>query len=288
MARHKRPYRIITLLPLSLLVLAPVQAEATSHSLAQLCAKILTCGPVLGTVPPKITKADSTITPGGYVVVQGSGFGQEPGELYITELWTHPVGDSLAGVTGVKLTIPKAPPGWDFWTPTQVIGQVPDNITQVRDQQVKLRIKTKDNKWSNEYTPVKFVARRDKVFIPSSDPAVTVASCSDDANWNSCGTGPCLFPATLCASHENCWACVGDDSGTDTFHITLKTDWVFTSNSIHVEVSADGEGSASALPGLKIAPNVWRQSVSWSVTPDDWVEYFVGVFITGPIGVPWK
>lgn len=288
MTQRDRPFRILPLVALSLLVLAPVQAEATSHFLTQLCTKLPTCGPVLATILPKIAKADSPITPGGYVVIQGSGFGQTEGELSLTGLWTHPVGDELATVKWVKLIIPKGP-GWDFWTPTQVLGQVPDNITRVRDQQVKLQIKTKDNKWSNEY-PVKFVARRDMDVIPSSDPAVQVpvGGCSDDANWNSCGTGPCLFPATLCGSHENCWGCIGDDSGTDTFNITLKNDWVFTSNSIHVEVSAGGKGSASALPGLPIGPNVWQQSVSWSVTPADWVEYFVGVSITGPIGVPWK
>jgi hypothetical protein len=303
MSRRHRPFTILLLVVLSLLVLAPVQAEATSHFLTQLCAKI-NCSSIALYTGPKITQANSPVRPGLGVLIRGSGFGQTEGEFYLTGLMSHS-GLSLAPV---KLKIPTAP-GEDYWTPKWVIGLVPDNITQVKDQQVKLQIKTKDNKWSNEY-PVDFVARRDVAFLPSEDPAVAITSCSTDANWGSCNgreayaanfsptglscihlgpPGPLVFGATFCGSHENCWACIGDDGGTDKFSITLKNGWVFKSISYSVYPSEVGEASASApSPSFPTGKDNWQPSVTWSATPNDSVFYHAHVHITGPIGVPWK
>jgi hypothetical protein len=296
MKRHQIAYLIV----LALFVLAPVQAEATSHFLAQLCAKMLTCAPFA--LAPKIAQADSPVTPGGYVLIQGSGFGHTEGEFYLTGLWEHPVGDELATAKSVKLTIPKGP-GWDFWTPTLVFGQVPDNITRVRDQQVKLRIKTATNLWSNEY-PVKFKATRDIKRLSSTDPAVkNPPECGTGSNYDTCNswvdsddTGEfvwygCGADETFCGYHENCWGCVGNDEGIDVFSASLKNDWVFDFKDFDRWRSGAGAGDAFFSPISPPFPKggtSWTPVIKWWVTSDDAVSYDITVDITGPKGVPWK
>ncbi|MCI0408694.1 MAG: hypothetical protein L0191_09050 [Acidobacteria bacterium] len=260
--------------------------------LAQLCATIncLTAfsAPRIDQVVPFI----SEITPGGYVAIKGSGFGEAEGELYLTGLksWS---GLSLAPV---KLTIPKEQ-GKDFWKPTSVLGLFPDNITQVKDQPAKLQIKTATNKWSNEY-PVNFIARKPLVLLPSTDPAVKIVSCSTDASDDACNNWidpdsvwlagwNCSATETFCGNHFNCTYC-GTDTGTDTFQITLKNGWVIEAMSFSKDVTAPGEASASGPSNVPNGATVWQPSVNWSVTGNDGVTYGAAVFITGPAGVPWK
>jgi hypothetical protein len=289
MKQHQIAYLIV----LALLVLAPVQAEATSHttSLAKLCTWI-DCQAALA-VLPKITQANSPIRPGLGVLIRGSGFGQAEGEFYLTGLWEHPVGDSLAAVKSVKLTIPKAP-GEDYWTPTWVIGLVPENITQVRDQPVKLRIKTKDNKWSNEY-PVDFVARRDIKVLPKSD---VQGNCSPEADSDHCSHGEissnyiplCYGPlpdpsmigwygeATFYGKH---WTCVGSSDGTDSFSASLKNDWRFD----HAALD-DLSPGAVTMSGFQKGTTSTNVSLGWNNANVSYVFYRVMVSIVGPKGVP--
>jgi len=298
MKKHQIAYLIV----LALLVLAPVQAEATSHysSLTKLCAKSLTCGPVLGTILPKIAQADSPITPGGYVVIQGSGFGQQRGELYLTGLWEHPVGDSLAAVKSVKLTVPIGGEGWDFWQPGFVLGFVPDSITQVGDQPVKLRIKTKDNKWSNEY-PVNFRATREVKLLPYTDPAVKPMgpdTCGTDSNFDVCNNwgdpddgGGFYYSCgqTFFGYHYNVWAAPENDTGIDTFEITLKNGWVFDSMPMPWMVNVDpGQGLAVGPSGFPQGKKYWKPQVQWTVTANDSLCHGADISVAGPIGVPWK
>lgn len=79
MTQRDRPFRILPLVALSLLVLAPVQAKATSHttSLTKLC-KWIVCQPA-PTIAPKIAQADPQITPGMYVLKRAPGSARQRG-----------------------------------------------------------------------------------------------------------------------------------------------------------------------------------------------------------------
>jgi hypothetical protein len=286
-----KKHQIVWLVALSLLVLAPIQAEATSHSLAQLCAKI-NCVPILTTILPKITQADSPVTPGGYVVIQGSGFGQELGELWLTGLKHY----SGPGLLPIKLTIPPSKPPWDFWTPTQVIGQVPINLTQVTDQQAELEIKTKNGLLSNKF-PVNFKATRDIKVLPAS--YVHSVSCSTESDYDSCTGVPldmnvipfCSAPhpsypaATFRGYH---WTCVGDSDGTDSFRFSLtkKNSWSLD----HVEFHDAPIGGISqpviASGSLSLSLNYTQVTIDWDNAPAPYALYGVDVYIVGPKGVP--
>ena len=53
MTQHNRSYRIMTFVALAFLTLTPLQAEATSHSLVQLRAKV-NCGAAYACPTPDI------------------------------------------------------------------------------------------------------------------------------------------------------------------------------------------------------------------------------------------
>jgi hypothetical protein len=212
------------------------------------------------------------------------------------------VGNEVATEIAVKLIIPKGGSGWDFWQPGIVVGFVPDRITQVRDQQVKLRIKTKDNKWSNEY-PVYFKATRGFKFLPYSDPAVVnPPECGTDSNFDVCNSWVdpedtpffviCTRDAnvTFCGGHHNCWGCLGIDEGVDVFRASLKNEWVFETFDFDLWRSGAGEADAffPLSPPLPKGGTSWQPVIKWWVTPNDAVSYSISVGITGPKGVPWK
>ena len=285
MKRHQ----IVWLVAFALLVLAPVQAEATSHSsLTQLCTWI-DCQAALA-VLPKITQADSPITPGGYVVIQGSRFGQLTGELWLTGLKSY----SGPSLPPIKLTIPLGSATWDFWQSKFVVGFVPDNIYYVTDQPAKLQIKTKDNKWSNEF-PVTFKATRDIKVLPYIN--LSPGDCSDEADFDRCNnvkhenfilfcSSPIDFAegGTFYGFH---WTCVGDSNGTDSFRFSLREKYGWSLYSADLDYSTGGIDPPVTTSG----PQDWgvtytKVSLHWNNETVSYVSYRVNVSIVGPKGVP--
>ena len=243
--------------------------------------------------PPKIEQVVpfiSNITPGGFVAVKGSWFGNDQGELWLKGLkkWNGaPFGD-------VKLAI-ATEPGKDFWKPTNVLGIIPGNIQQVKDQPVKLQIKTKAGKWSNEY-PVNFIAAKDWVTLKYTDPAVKLISCGTNANLDECNgkrdpddgnwfSWNCA--QTFYGFHYNVWGAIGDDYGIDKFEITVKNGWVIDGGKVYVYVD-QGEGSTSGPGAVPSNVTSWKPSVYWNVSPNDDLCHGADVYIVGPKGVPWK
>lgn len=249
----------------------------------------------LGTfiLPPKIEQVVpfiSNITPGGSVAVKGSWFGNDQGELWLKGLkkWNG------VAYGDVKLAI-ATEPGKDFWKPTSVLGIIPGNITQVKDQPVKLQIKTKAGKWSNEY-PVNFIAAKDWVTLKYTDPAVKLISCGTDANLDECNgkrdpddgnwfSWSCA--QTFYGFHYNVWGAIGDDLGTDKFEITVKNGWVIDGGKVYVHVD-QGEGYTLGPGAVPSNVTSWKPSVSWNVSPNDDLCHGADVYIVGPKGVPWK
>jgi hypothetical protein len=244
-------------------------------------------------VPPKIEAVVpfiSNITPGGYVAIKGSWFGNDQGELWLKGLkkWNG------VAYGSVKLAI-ATEPGKDFWKPTSVLGVIPGNITQVKDQPVKLQIKTKAGKWSNEY-PVNYRAAKDWATLKYTDPAVKLVSCGTDANLDECNgkrdpddgnwfSWACA--QTFYGFHLNCWGCIGDDLGTDKFEITVKNGWVIDGGKVYVHVDS-GEGYTLGPGAVPSNVTSWKPSVQWNVSSNDDLCHGADVYISGPKGVPWK
>jgi hypothetical protein len=268
-----------------------VEVKSQCFTLGELCKQI-DCG-TLVVRPPKIEAVVpfiSNITPGGYVAVKGSWFGNDEGELWLKGLkkWNG------AAYGDVKLAI-ATEPGKDFWNTTSVFGVIPGNITQVKDQPVTLQIKTKAGAWSNEF-PISFNAAKDWVTLTHTDPAVKLISCGtdsnkdvcngksdpDDGDWFSSSCGQTFY-----GFHYNVWGTIGDDLGTDQFEITLKNGWVIDGGKIHVFVD-QGEGYTRGPGAVPSGVPTWKPSVQWNVTPDDSLCHGADVYTVGPKGVPWK
>jgi hypothetical protein len=264
------------------------QGVATGNQTVEVKSSCLTFGPFIG--PPKIEQVVpfvSNITPGGSAVIKGSWFGNDEGDLYLKGLkkWNG------VALSPIKLTI-ATEPGKDFWKPTGVIGFIPGNITEVKDQPATLQIKTKAGKLSNEY-PVNFAAKKDTKQLPAGDVQV---SCSDEADLDSCNNVVhsdsipfCSAPfvsgggGTFSGYH---WTCVGSSNGTDSFSASLKHDWRFEHAAL-----ADLSGSVFqtvTMSGFQSGATSTNVKLKWNNSNVSYVLYKVNVSIIGPKGVPHK
>ena len=80
---------------------------------------------------------------------------------------------------------------------------------------------------------------------------------------------------------------MGDDAGTDTFHITLKNDWVLENFEFDVDKSGDdGDYVKAPIPAFPRGATKWSPSVKWLASADDEVTYEGQIMISGPKGVP--
>ena len=270
--------------------------------LTALCQKIA-CPGVLTYLPPKIDQVVpfvSNITPGGSVVIKGTGFGATEGMLYLRGLKKY---------NGLELGLVEIPiaqeQGKDFWNPTNALGFIPGTITQVKDQPAKLQIKTAANQWSNEF-PVNFMATKDHRLLSQNDPAVQVISCGTGTSYDGCSGwydpeddlpfswfppyfGCAEVGLAFCGQHYNLlWASYGTDTGVDKFQITLKNGWVLEFMDFTKWISDVGEASVTAPSGFTPGSTAWQPHVPWSATADDSLGYQGFVTIAGPKGVPWK
>jgi len=248
--------------------------------------KIVECDEVKIT---KIVPFVSMIVPGGPVVIEGRGFGTQPGEVRL--IGSVPQG-TLGSFQGGYLRLEDLQ-----WGSTVIFGKIPQ-VTSVLDQPAKLLVLTKDGGVSNS-TDVQFRATREMIQLPQED--VKVVQCGFDSNQDRCNglTDPSdsgtfiNFSGTLDAEHENCWGCVGDDYGFDAYQIRLKNQWVFDSMYLEKLVSEEGEGSIYGLDqtgpfGLPEGKDYWAPDIEWRVTPNDWVRYSAYINIVGPTGIPYK
>jgi len=127
---------------------------------------------------------------------------------------------------------------------------------------------------------------------------VKLISCSGDSNADACnawtdpadsyGEFTAYDPAaSISGYHYNCWGCFGDDSGADTYEISLKNGWVLEDYGKSVSVDP-GEGSASGPSGFSQGATYWKPQVQWNVSPNDGIFYKINVYVKGPKGMPYK
>ena len=254
-------------------------------SLADLC-KHVDCGTLLRL--PKIDNlvAFSNFTPGGVIAVVGSGFGNSPGELHIHGITPN----GAFQLPAMKI------PGIFLWSDTSIQAIIPSGITGVIDQSLQVHVVTANNAKSNSYT-VLFTATREVRKIPYGDSAVSVVSCGIDSNDDQCndwhdpsdggpGVNFSTWGVTLAANHLNCILCIGDDVGFDVYQVNVANGWVLDQMNFTFQPSDPGEAWANLDTSFLPGANAWQPSVSWSVTPNDFVHYMVDVYIVGPKGVP--
>ena len=241
---------------------------------------------------PRITGYFGLARPGGVAGIVGKNFGTTKGGVTAT----------LKDFNGEPLVIEFDPDdNIPEWKPGLVGIRWPD-VSGVRAQTATLRVKV-GNKTTNAWT-VAFVPELEFKLLPQAD--VKVGSCSFDANKNLCNqvkdTNACALGVaewayvdpwpgntSLFGWHSNCPAAVGDDAGTDTFHITLKNDWVLESFEFDVDKSGDdGDYVKAPIPAFPRGATKWSPSVKWLASADDEVTYEGQIMISGPKGVPHK
>ncbi len=280
-------------------------AKKTTVGIIDLCKKV-DCTGLLGSqgnpkidlnfplaIQPRIDSlvSFSDFTPGANIVIGGAGFGSKPGALVMAGLLGG--GNNLTAlpyIGAVALQIVS-------WNNTLIAANIPSYLTGVVDQQVKFYVLMPDKKTrSNDTQAVNFVAAREVVKLGPTDPAVALVSCGTDSNSDYCngwidpndsGTDYVYYKnSTFNGTHLNCWACVGDDVGSDVYRVKVANGWVLDHIDWYMEVSALGEASAQLTTPFPAGGSSWQASVDWMATSDDWVSYAVDVVIVGPRGVP--
>jgi hypothetical protein len=241
----------------------------------ELC-KAIDCHKLFG--KPVISSFFGFATPGGVLAVIGKYFGTKPGSVTATlQTWN-------GGTITKNLKVIE-------WTNTMVGVEWPTDITGVRQQQGNVVVKA--GTMTSDPRALAFFPTDDHKVLGPGD--VKVISCGDDGNADKCNNQidpddeGWFFPAAtqaLDGFHMNVWGAIGDDTGTDSYQIALKNDWVMQSFFWDVDVDA-GEGWAQKPSGFTQGAN-WAPQVKWSVTPNDNLYYHGTVTIVGPLGVPFK
>ncbi len=214
------------------------------------------------------------------ILVFGEKFGPNPGKLFL---------DGAFGT--VEL------PVLEWGSDGAYIGaSIPAGICGVPDHEAAIRVVTALG-WASDPWPVLFTAAREVLPLPRD--AVQVLSCGSDSNKDCCNSqcdeddndwfSACLSPnSSICGSHMNAWAAIGDDQGTDTYRVDLTGgSWVIEGWSFQVSVEP-GEGWAQFQPGNAYHETVADFSAPWLVSANDTVIYDSFIYISGPCGTSFK
>lgn len=123
-----------------------VEVKASCPSLLALCLKVSCAALIQPPTIDRILPFVSTSTPGGYLAIAGSGFGEAQGQVWIrgVKQWNG------MAFPDVALTI-EHPPGEDLWKPKLLLAKIPTGALGVKDQRVKLQVKTAAGTLSNLY-----------------------------------------------------------------------------------------------------------------------------------------
>lgn len=220
-------------------------------------------------------------SPGGAVMVLGKNFGSQPGKLQIIGQFGSRELVDLQWSSNGKF----------------IGGKVPE-ICGVHDHPGTLMVTTQAGANSNQF-PVTYLAKKEWKWLSYKD--VQVTHCSNDGNENVCnnkdGGGDSYYfsSATVNPSdtaihgyHYNCWGCIGDDGGSDTYQITLLNGWKL-SDILLCEHDPGSEGDVNGpSPEFPLGATSWAPKWSWDVTPNDHVSYAAAIEIEGDCGVPYK
>jgi hypothetical protein len=261
----------------------PTPTNLPTLSSTLLCG-IVDCGPtkVISQPPPIIAEVSpaSVIEPGGNVLVHGTDFNGRNGSYGMVVLI---VGDPRA-LSHREFVLQNTQ-----WSNKAAFGQIPSDISGLIDQAAWLQVRRTDGV-NSDPVKVQFTARRTTGALSRSD--FQVEQCSQAADQNQCNTWADYSPPwplynwNFVGVHR---VFLGKDTGTDTFHITLKNGWALTwggqfGHWINFG-GCDSPGGASA-PQSQVSGSDVTLTITWVSTCE--IYYAGTMLIVGPQGVPWK
>ena len=292
---------ILFVLPLSMLPF--FKARAYDSGVFGLTAAIVCALP--DTVLASVVPVFSNITPGGHVLITGCGFKDSEGKVLLSGLKKFN-GESL---DPVQLPIAKEFGKNDLWTDKTILALIPNDITMVMDQPVKIQVIRKTDNKASRKIPVSFRASVVEKVLPMSD---VVFWCSTEADHDYCNgktassTGFCfdshgiIQSGSAAGQHYTCADWFDDDEGTDEFQATLTHGWVFQSSVFSLIACDDAKCCDNAT--CSQIPHTSRVYWPTGFSPDtthtkllvDWitanyeglVKYSITLTISGPAGVP--
>ena len=246
------------------------------------------CDPTISLMP------FSNVTPGGQVIIQGGGFGSQPGTLQIVLQSFY------------NQLIYDVPVAASDWNSNLVIAFIPSGIQSVTAQSASFQIITASSSSSNAFF-LPFRPTLDIMEAPASQISCTMTKHSQSdmcqytggTNWPAeCGflLGMGLPPLGMATAVEGYSAYHGSgwqlftatDSGTDTFNISLQNGWVNAGGATFSSGSSDSSSYANLVAPIsnQSIPS-WSWQVSWNVDACGVVGYVGAIYIQGPAGVPY-
>ena len=207
----------------------------------------------------------SNLTPGGWVMVTGCGFGSA-GQLVLV----------------LQQSNQQIPVGSLQWDHHGVAGQIPADHAALKTavtQLAKLEVRTSVGTGTSPAATYR--AGREVRLLPFDDYHVVVSTESDsDTCYGAQGRA-------LCSHYTGPWDPLGGDIGTDKFSVTVKNGWVLNSWELtRGDGSTDWVGHSSSGAGASHA----KHDVVWMTMCGDncscW--YYLKVFVEGEIGTKWK
>lgn len=212
--------------------------------------------------PPVITWIFpfSVIRPRGGVILQGTHFMDQPGELLL-----------LGNFPGGQLSLTDLQ-----WRDTDAAGVIPD-VTAVPDQDASLQIITRRGTRSN-VLPVKFEANREVALLPHSALKVIYF---DEHGWGSDSDS-----YTLDASHFGGLGDFSSGDGHDVYQCTLLNGWVFS----HYEWGTrDGvNGGPFGQSSDPVGSSSFTIDVHWFYDVLGSANYQLKIFVVGPAGIAFQ
>ncbi len=210
----------------------------------------------------------SVISPGGGVILLGSGFGANPGQVRM-QILNHPY--SYLGELS--------------WSDNSVGGTIDPDLAGLTDQQVALYVVTASGVASN-IVRVRFTARRELVLLPPGD---VDSTCGRESDVNECGfSEPSWSPPPTFTGRHRCTGAFDpyfgcNDAGRDGFYtgFSLRSGWKVDHGELQVY---RGRASLSGLEPDRSAPS---GTVSWD-TLEYTSLYSVNVYVSGPAGTSYK
>lgn len=220
-----------------------------------------------GTTTPTITTVVGTVTPGGFLSIEGQGFGNSQGKVKM-----------FGEFPGGYVQLLNDSLGWKDYT---IIASIP-SIAGVKEQTVKIQVETADHKVSNEWLAT-FKPSLAFIYLPAT--ALKNTFCDQQSDDNSCPTAG-IGHSFYCV-HQNCGST--NISGIDNWSTQLKNGWVIDGNIYDFQVY--GTGSANTY-NSKFTPHStdlylevdFKTSCSWDDCTH--IEVYGNIGIIGPKDVP--
>ncbi len=257
--------------------------ERAKEPLAKELAGQIEIAKVSPVIESVFTVPVGALRPGSKLYVKGKHFGKYKGKLLLYR-YSSPI--ELVDVV---------------WTDeNNATGVVPDETKVWKNQNVTIKLKTADKRYSNP-KEMGFIATEED-YLGIDD--IIVEKCSFSRS-DYCGRvkhmGSCDsdwpesihndLPVALKAMHCNSWGALEDESGIDKYSIHLKNGWVIMGVVSKHSVTKTSEAWVNGpypTGANFIGKSSWSFQYDWDITPNDRVQYTLVIRVEGPVGTYYK